>query len=278
MAPKASLCFPSPSMPRFLTLLAFAGLTAMSYALPEIIAHRGASFDAPENTVASFKLGWEQGTDADELDIHQTKDGRIIVNHDATTKRNMGVDKPILAQTLDELRALDAGSWKGEQWKGEKLPTLDEAIATIPNGKRLFIEIKCKAEVLPELERVLKASGKKPEQLVIIAFDYPTAQAAKKLLPKLRVYWLASYKADKTTGAMPNLDELITKTKAAGLDGMDLDYKFPIDAAFVAKMKAAGLQLYVWTVDDAQVAKTLAQAGVDGITTNRPAWLREQLK
>ena len=267
-------------MPRLTILLALvlAGFRTMSFATPEIIAHRGASFDAPENTVASFKLGWEQGTDADELDIHQTKDGRIIVNHDATTKRNIGVDKPILAQTLEELRALDAGAWKGEKWRGEKLPTLEEAIATIPDGKRLFIEIKCKSEVLPELERVLKASGKQPEQLVIIAFDFPTAQAAKKLLPKLRVYWLASYKADKTTGALPNIDDLIAKTKAAGLDGLDLDYKFPIDAAFVAKMKAASLQLYVWTVDDAQAAKHLAQAGVDGITTNRPAWLREQLK
>jgi glycerophosphoryl diester phosphodiesterase len=265
-------------MPRLTTLLALACLSAMSYATPEIIAHRGASFDAPENTLASFRLGWEQGADADELDIHQTKDGRIIVNHDATTKRNIGVDKPILGQTLEELRTLDAGGWKGEKWKGEKLPTLDEAIATIPDGKRLFIEIKCKAEVLPELKRVLKASGKKPEQLVIIAFDYPTAQAAKKLLPTLRVYWLASYKADKQTGALPDIDDLIAKTKTAGLDGLDLDSKFPIDAAFVAKMKAASLQLYVWTVDDPQAAQNLAQAGVDGITTNRPAWLREQLK
>jgi len=244
----------------------------------EIIAHRGASFDAPENTVAAFRLAWEQGTDAAELDIHQTKDGQIIVIHDATTKRNVGVDRPVVDQTLEELHALDAGSWKGAAWKGEKLPTLAEALATIPDGRRLFIEIKCSAAVLPELERVLKASGKKPAQLVLIAFDYATITQAKKLFPNIPAFWLAGYKVDPQTGRAPELEPLLAKAKAAGVDGLDLDFKFPIDATFVNAAKAAGLQIYVWTVDDAGVARRLAAAGVAGITTNRPGWLRTQLK
>jgi glycerophosphoryl diester phosphodiesterase len=260
-----------------LCLIASLHLCAMSHAT-EIIAHRGASHDAPENTLAALRLGWEQGADADELDIHLSKDGQIVVIHDPTTKRNIGVDKPVVEQTLDELRALDAGRWKDAKWTGEKLPTLAEALDTIPDGRRMFIEIKCGPEVLPELERVVKASGRKPAQMAIIAFDYPTAKQAKERLPELQVYLLASFKADKKTGKIPDLPTLIEKAKAAGLDGLDLDYKFPIDAAFVAKVKAAKLQFYVWTVNDAEAARRLAQAGVDGITTDRPAWLREQLK
>src|SRR3954467_2541534 len=140
----------------------------------EIIGHRGASYDAPENTVASFKLGWEQQADADELDIYLSKDGQVVVMHDPNTKRTAGADRKIVDQTFEELRQLDAGVWKGPQWAGEKIPTLAEALATMPDGKRFFIEIKSGSEILPELEKVLEASGKRPEQLVIIGFGYET--------------------------------------------------------------------------------------------------------
>jgi glycerophosphoryl diester phosphodiesterase len=266
-------------MKTFLPVL-FAGLIfgATSVEAVEIIAHRGASHDAPENTVASFQLGWEQLADADELDIYLTKDGQIVVMHDASAKRTTGVDRQVADATLAELRTLDAGRAKGAQWTGEKIPTLAEALATIPNGRRMFIEIKCGAEVLPELERVMKASGRKPEQMVIIGFGYETMQQARQRFPQAPIYWLASAKADKETGQIPTIEDLIAKTKAAALNGLDLDFKFAIDAAFVGKVKAAGLELYTWTVDDALVARRLASAGVDGITTNRPAWLREQLR
>jgi glycerophosphoryl diester phosphodiesterase len=244
----------------------------------EIIAHRGASHDAPENTIAAFKLGWRQSADAGELDIHLSKDGQIVVIHDSDTKRTTGVSGDVARRTLDELRTLDAGSWKGEPWKGEKLPTLSEALETIPEGRRMFIEIKCGPQVLPILQRVLDASGKKPGQVAIIGFSHATMAKAKKRFPQLPVYWLASYEADKRTGRHPDIGTLIEKAKAAGLDGLNLDFKFPIDSEFVAQVKAAGLQLYVWTVDDAAVAARLAEAGVCGITTNRPGWLREQLK
>jgi len=245
----------------------------------DIIAHRGASHDAPENTLAAFKLGYEQQADACELDIHLTKDGKAVVIHDADTGRTTGVSNKIAAQTLDKLRSLDAGKWG--QWKGknfsEKIPLLSEALALVPDRKRMFIEIKVREEILPELERVIAASGKKPEQLPIITFHYETAKAAKARFPKHEVSWLASYEKDKTTGKLPELDELISKAKAAGLDGLDLNFKFPIDRAFVKKVHDAGLKLYTWTVNDAVVARLHAAAGVDGITTDRSAWLREQL-
>lgn len=253
-------------------------LAASLVSAVEIIAHRGASHDAPENTMASFRLGYEQQADADELDIHLTGDGRIVVIHDKTTKRTAGLDKPVVEQTLMELQSLDAGAWKGPRFKGEKLPTLGPVLQIIPPGKKLLIEIKCGPEILPALSQALRQSGKKPEQLVLIGFNYDTMAAAKKQFPHLQNYWLVSGAADKKTRKQADLGQMIAKAKAAGLDGLNLEYKFPIDKAYAHRIHAAGLKFYTWTVDDPEVARKLVQSGVDGITTNRPGWLREQLK
>ena len=240
----------------------------------EFVAHRGASHDAPENTLAAFRLGWQQ-TDACELDIHQTKDGQIIVLHDADTKRTTGVAKKVADSTFAELRQLDAGQWKDARWAGEKIPTLAEVLALQPEGKRLFIEIKCGAGVLPELKRVLEAAHKRPGQIVLISFKLATMQQAKKLLPGLPALWIVS--GGKQGTPPPKLPDLLAKARAAGLDGLDLDYRLPMDAGFVQAMAAAKLQLYTWTVDNPTVARKLVAAGVKGITTNRPQGLREQL-
>jgi glycerophosphoryl diester phosphodiesterase len=243
----------------------------------EIIGHRGASYDAPENTLASFKLGYQQKADADELDIYLTKDGKIVVMHDANTARTTGVTNKIAARTFDELRRLDAGQWGKWQGKGfsEKIPSLEEVLALVPPGKKLFIEIKCGPEVLPELGRVLQRAALKPEQTVLIGFGYETVKAAKAALPQLQVLYLAG--AEKKTKKYPPVEGLIEQARAANLDGLDLESGFPIDSAFVQKVHAAGLKLYTWTVDDPEVARKESAAGVDGITTNRPGWLRQQL-
>src|SRR4051812_25828579 len=140
----------------------------------EIVAHRGESFDAPENALAAFRLAWERHDDAIELDVHLTSDGQLIVCHDPDTKRTTGVRKVIKDTPLAELRTLDAGRWKGPQWAGEKLPTLDEVLATIPAKGRCFVEIKVGPEAVPAVAKAVKASGKRPEQLVIISFKAPT--------------------------------------------------------------------------------------------------------
>src|SRR5262245_24319538 len=124
----------------------------------EIIAHRGASHDAPENTLAAFKEAWKQKADGGELDIFLTGDGKIIVIHDSNTKRTTGVDRKVAEHTLEELRKLDSGRWKSERFAGEKLPTLSEMLATAPKGKKVYIEVKGGPEIVPELNRVLKAS------------------------------------------------------------------------------------------------------------------------
>jgi len=242
----------------------------------EIVAHRGASHDAPENTLAAFRLGWQQLADADELDVQLTRDGRLIVIHDLTAKRTAGVDRPVAQMTFDDLRQLDAGSWKGPQWKGERLPALDEVLATVPEGRRLFVEIKGSPEAVPEVERIVRAAGTPPQRIAIIGFTYETVKLAKARMPQLKVYWIASAKT-KDRQPPPAVDTLIARAKAAGLDGLDLHFEFPIDREFVAQVHAAGLELHVWTVDDPAVARRLAAAGVNGITTNRPGWLRQQL-
>lgn len=243
----------------------------------EIIAHRGASYDAPENSLSSMTLAWRQKTDQLETDIHLSKDGRLVIMHDYDTKRITGVDKKIVDQTWAELAKQDVAKWKGKEYAAETIPTLDSILATIPKGKGIFIEIKVGPEILPELERVMKASGKKAKQLNIITFKLDVAKAAKAHFPKHEVYWLQDWRQEKTTNKYPDIDDLIRKAKEANLDGLDLNHRFPIDKAFVKKVKNSGLKLYTWTVDDPEIAKSEVEAGVDGITTNRPEWLREHL-
>jgi len=103
-----------------LILLIVFGVQTMLNATTEIIAHRGASHFAPENTVSSFKLAWGKNADGIEGDFYLTKDGEIICMHDPTTKRTTGVDFLISDTTYEQLRKLDAGKWRGEKWKGDQ--------------------------------------------------------------------------------------------------------------------------------------------------------------
>jgi glycerophosphoryl diester phosphodiesterase len=242
----------------------------------KLIAHRGASHDAPENTLAALRLGYAQGADAGEVDVHLSGDARIVVHHDADTGRTTGRPQTLAALTAGELRRLNVGQWG--RWQGsafaEGIPLLGEVLAVVPAGRRLFIEMKVGAEILPELERVIRASGLDARQLPLITFDLAAARTTKLRLPAHEVCWIVEHPA---FGRAPQLDDLIRQTKAAGLDGLDLEYKFPIDTGFVRQVHTAGLKLYTWTVDDPTVARRLATAGLDGLTTNRPGWLRDQL-
>jgi glycerophosphoryl diester phosphodiesterase len=245
---------------------------------PEIIAHRGESFDAPENTLAAFRLAWERKVPAIELDVHLTQDGQVVLCHDKNTKRTTGQDLTIVESTLDQLRVLDAGRWKGERWTGEKMPTLEEALGTIPSGARCLIEIKVGPEAVPAVAKAIETSDKRPEQLAIISFKAETIAEAKRRLPKIEAYFLASFKQDKATGTWsPSVESLIQQAKAIQADGLDLSYEGPIDRESVQRIKRAGLKFYVWTIDDAKIAQQYADWGADGITTNRAGWLARQL-
>ena len=255
------------------SLLAFSNLSAV-----EIIAHRGASFDAPENTLAAMKLAWEQNADGVELDLWLSKDGQLIVFHDKETKRFDATARAITNLTLAEARQLDVGSWKGQKFSGEPVPTLESILATIPKGKRVVLEIKDGPRIVPELTRVLKASGRSLQELVFISFNYDSLVAAKKDWPQCDHYFLMDYKKNARTQEFPELKPLIARAKAGKFDGLNLNFNWPITKEFVSEVKGAGLKMYVWTVNDAEVARRLKEAGVDGITTDKPQWMREQLK
>jgi glycerophosphoryl diester phosphodiesterase len=238
-------------------ILTLAGVTSRSQAV-EIIGHRGASEDAPENTLASFRLAWTQNADAAETDVYLSKDGEIVVIHDANTRRVGGRDRKVVDQTLTELKQLDIGRWKGDQWAGERIPTLSELLEIIPQGKRLFIEIKCGPEIAPRLVQVLEAAKKRPEQTCLISFSYDVMQRVKKELPALKCYWIVQLKRSRKTSAWsPPLAEIIRKTKDAGLDGVDFGDAPVIDQEFVAKVKKAGLGVYTWTVNSKKEADRL---------------------
>jgi glycerophosphoryl diester phosphodiesterase len=233
----------------------------------EIIAHRGASYDAPENTVAAAKLAWELDADAVECDIHLSGDGRIMVCHDAGTKRTSGKELTIKTTSSSDLRKLDAGSFKNVSYSGEKIPYLEEIIATVPAGKELVVEIKCGLEVLPELKKVISGSPK-DKNFVFIAFDFNTISETKKVFPENSCYWLCSN------------PELLKKNiglvKDAGLEGLSLSYNV-INEDVAKQINALKLELFTWTVDNPDEARRLIALGVKGITTNRPGWLREQV-
>jgi glycerophosphoryl diester phosphodiesterase/predicted AlkP superfamily pyrophosphatase or phosphodiesterase len=244
----------------------------------EVIAHRGESADAPENTLAAFRLAWERGAPAIELDVHLTRDGALIVSHDADARRITGEPKVIRESALAELRTLDAGRWKGERWAGERMPTLDEALATIPANGRCFVEVKVGPEAIPALAESVHRSGKRPEQLAIISFHAEALAEAKRRLPGIQAYYLASFRRDEESGAWrPDVEELIGTARRIGADGLDLSAEGPIDREFARRVKAAGLELYIWTVDEPAEARRFAELGVDGITTNRAGRMKRWL-
>ncbi|MFM1769278.1 MAG: Glycerophosphoryl diester phosphodiesterase [Verrucomicrobiota bacterium] len=244
---------------------------------PAIIAHRGASHDAPENTLASVRLGWAQGADAVEVDIQQTGDGHLVVIHDDTTRRTTGRKGKVSDLTLAELRTLEAGAWKHARWAGEPIPTLAEVLDMVPSGRRLFVEIKCGMESVPEFVSTVRRSGRKAGEVVPIGFDLETMRRVKEALPRHEVCWVQGFRRTWRGGWSPTAERLIERARGAGLDGLDLGVRGPVNAEFVGKVHAAGLRLYLWTVDAPGRARALAAAGVDGLTTNRPGWLRERL-
>jgi glycerophosphoryl diester phosphodiesterase len=274
-----------------LLVSAFAASPFLAAGGPLIIAHRGASGVAPENTVAAFKEAFVQKADGFELDVRLTKDGRTLVIHDKSAKRTAGVDLLVAENDQAAFRKLDAGSWKNGKYKGEPIPDLAESLAVLPDGKTVYIEIKgdvekstgeskCDVAMLPELKRVIEASGKAKDQIVFICFDYNALAQARALMPGYKTLWLVSGKVDNVTKekTYPAIPGLIEKVRKAGFDGLDLNHGFPLDKQSVAEIKAAGLELAVWTVNEPEVAKRLAEAGVDAITTDEPALIRAALK
>ena len=238
---------------------------------PWIIAHRGASAHAPENTLAAVRLAWAMDADAVEVDVHRTADGCVAVIHDPDARRTTGTRLLVKDATLAQLQSLDAGG-------GERVPALAEVLATVPAGKRLVVELKAGPEVLAPLEADLAAAfqrGMTPAQIVLIAFDRELALLAKARLPSVAVLWLYD---PRRRGVRPRPTAAVRRAalrvRELGLDGLDLFAHRCLRPRLVEEIHALGLQVLVWTVNRPRVCQRLLRAGVDGITTNHPDTMR----
>ena len=246
-----------------------------------IIAHRGASHDAPENTMAAFQLAIEQGADAFEGDFWLGAGGHILTLHDKDTKRVAGKKLSITKAPFEKLRALDVGSWKKKgKWQDERIPTLEEVLAIVPADKKVFLELKSGPEIVKPMARVIAASHVSPEQIVIISFHADAVAACKKQMPNIKALWLCSFNNKKRDAPPPMPSEVAATLKRIRADGLDAqavpEY---FNAPFINCLRKLGCHEFsVWTVDDPKVARFYTDLGAWSITTNRPGWLREQLK
>ena len=261
------------------SLVLFMTCASLNAASPHLVAHRGASHDAPENTVPAVMLAWKKEADATEVDIHMTRDHRIVVIHDSSTERTTGSDFKVAETDYQQLVPLDAGKWKGDAYDGTRIPLLSEVLSKVPEGKRIFVEIKCPSAVLPFLQKVVADSGLLSHQTVFIAFDWETIREAKARFPESDCFWLSDFKKDKISGKWkPSPSFVIERALNAGVDGVDVFHGGPVDKGFVDSAHRKGLEVHVYTVNDREDALRMLDAGVDGITTDRPAYLRAILK
>lgn len=242
------------------------------------VAHRGESYDAPENTLASINLAWRRNADAVEIDVLLSRDNEIVVIHDRNLSRLAGIDANVADHTLAELQKLDVGSYKGESWANERIPILAEVIETVPPEKLLVIEIKCGSEILPILENVISNSGLKNHQIKVIGFDLDVMKAARKAFPEHEIFWIKDIRHfQHLSSCHVELETIIQKTVQASLDGLCFSSGKFIDKNFVDKIKETKLACHIWTVDHVADARQFIDAGVDGIISNRPHWLKSQL-
>ena len=234
----------------------------------EIIAHRGYSARAPENTLAAIEAGVAAGADAVEFDLHVTADGTPVLFHDETLGRTTDGEGAVRDRTLAELRGLDAGSWFGPAFAGEPIPTFAEAL-TLLRGRvgRLYPEVKGyrSPDDLGRMVDLVLEHGL-AERTVFISMDWSALEQMRALLANLGVGYIVE-KASRSRDAIARASD-----DAHAL----VDFKATLlleDPSLVEEAARRGVELAVWTVDDPADAARLLDLGVRRITTNRVAEL-----
>lgn len=243
---------------------------------PLIIAHRGESYDAPENTLAAVNLAWHRNADAVEVDIHLTGDDNIVVIHDSNTKRTGNISREIRKSTFDELKHVSVGI---EKYPDEKIPSLSEVLDTVPSNKKILIELKSGKEIIPRLCKDVGNANLKDDQIEFIGFDFRTMINVKKAFPNHNTYWILELESFwRFKIFQPSVDRIISKVKENNLNGLNLHAGKIINSELIKKIKSAGLTVYLWTVNNPDKAKSYIEMGVDGITTDRAGWMKEKLE
>lgn len=243
--------------------------------LPKLIAHRGASATAPENTLAAFRQAWEEGADGIEGDFYLTADQKVVCLHDKTTKRTAGTELSVTKSTLTELRALDYGAWKDPRFKGEAIPTLEEVLGVLPQGKWFFLEIKDTPRIVKPIADILRAHKADPERVVLISFNADVVSACRQELPGFRSLWLTELKDYPTEGGPANL---LSALRATGSTGLAYKATAPVTREWLGEARGKDGILFAWTIDKPDLARHVIDLGVDYIGTNRPAALRKELE
>ena len=233
-----------------------------------IIAHRGVSFDIPENSLPAFDASWAHGVDGIEGDFHLTKDGIIVCIHDEDTERVCNIKKVVRHSTLKDLKQLEL-QYNGDKNLNLQIPTLDEVLQTIPNGRKIYIEIKCGLEIISPLLNQLSESSLNKDDVVIISFDAPVIKALKESKPEYKSLLLYSCEDNR------NIDELIDDALKINANGISTDNES--SQLLVDKILSSGLEYHSWTIDDPEVARKLIQWGSGSITTNDPKSLIQKI-
>lgn len=242
-----------------------------------VVAHRGASGEAPENTIPAFNLAWKQGADAIEGDFHLTKDGHVVCIHDANTKKVAGKDLVVRNTTLAELKKLDVGAKKGVAFKGTSIPTIREVFGTIPGKGKIYIEIKCGLEIVLPLLKEVSNSNLEKEQVVFICFDAKVLQAVKMRDPRYKAYWLCRIKRNEVGLITPSLEEVVRTLRRVKADGLGSS-RDGITDEFIVRLQVAGFEHHVWTVNDIETAQWFVDRGTRSVTTDFPGKIKGALK
>jgi glycerophosphoryl diester phosphodiesterase len=246
-----------------IALVAFLGARSNQPIL--VMAHRGSSAYAPENTLAAFRLAAAERADFVELDVQESLDGSVVVAHDSDLMKVAGSPMKIWEHTLAELRTVDIGSHSGPQFKDERIPTLEEALAVCKGSARVLIELKSyghNQRLEEKVVAIVEAAGM-ANDCMYMTLDHAMAAKMKQLRPSWRVGVLAA----KARGDLTTLraDFLAVEARMA-------------TRRFVRRAHRAGQDVYVWTLDDPAWMLSAMSNGADGLITNRPAIAREMVE
>jgi glycerophosphoryl diester phosphodiesterase len=222
-----------------------------------VIAHRGSSAAAPENTLAAFRLAAEQGADFVELDVQESADGEVLVIHDEDLMKVGGAAMKIWATDAAQIRTVDIGSHSGAQFAGERVPTLAEVLAACKGKCRVIVELKQYGHNQRLEERVaaiVEAAGMEND-CIFMSLDHAMVRRMKELRPA----WRSGVLVAKAVGDLTSLHADFLAVEARIASGR-----------FVRRAHRAGQQVYVWTVNDPAWMLTVMGRGVDGLITDKP--------
>jgi glycerophosphoryl diester phosphodiesterase len=239
--------------------------------VPWVIAHRGASGHAPENTIAAFRRAVELGAGFIETDLHLTRDAKFVAIHDPTLERTTNGHGSIHDATLAELRKLDAGQWYDREFSGERIPTLDDILAfSRENDAVFYLEIKY--DVAWGMHHSLVAAIRGAEnaaRTIVISFDPSTLAAIRRVDPSIMVGLLAE---DSDTTADP-----VTTALRAGARQLCLHSSL-VTSETVERAHQNDLHVVAWTINNSEAMRGIIRAGADGIMTDLPDRLKALLE